>query len=171
MAQCTAMKILSLVIITLLLPLTALAEEVTGPATVIDGRTIEIQGQQIRLFGLDVPDRDQPCYTPKEQIPNRCGLTATEKFKRMVREQTLRCEGDQRDEEGRLIAICYSALIEVNEQMVLLGLAMVDPAQGDRYQRMEVVAKKLKDGLWRNQFIPPWEWRKGRHLPNYDLPE
>ncbi len=165
------MKILSFVIITLLLPLTAWAEELTGPATVIDGRTLEIQGQQVRLFGLDVPDRDQPCYSPKERIPNRCGVTAVEKIKRMVREQTLRCEGDQRDEEGRLIAICYSDRVEVNEQMVLLGLAISDPAQGKRYQRMENIAKRLNDGLWRNRFIMPWEWRKGRHLPNYDQPE
>ena len=39
----------------LLIPATALAD-ITGPARVIDGDTIEVQGERIRLHGIDAPE-------------------------------------------------------------------------------------------------------------------
>ncbi len=43
-----------------LLPALALAE-IAGPATVVDGDTIEINGERIRLHGIDAPESDQLC--------------------------------------------------------------------------------------------------------------
>jgi len=164
------MKRIAILASLLLLPLCAFAEEITGEHKLIDNKTIEINGQQIRFWGLDAADLDQICYTKgKKQRPYRCGATSFEKIGKMLQNQILTCKGDERDEEGRLLAICYSYVgrieIEINEQMVLNGWAVSDPSQGPRYKRFENIAKRLRDGLWRGVFVMPWEWRAGNHEP------
>ena len=155
-----------IIILALLSPLTVFAEtEISGKPKLIDGRTLDFDGQQVRLWGLDAPDMDQSCFSPKKHFPYPCGASAFEKIGKMLRDQVLVCKGDEHDEEGRLIAICYSGRIEVNEQQVLSGWAVADTRQSDRYMRMQNTAKQFRDGLWRMVFVMPWEWRAGNHEP------
>ncbi len=51
---------LRLVLHLMLLPAVAVAD-VTGPACVIDGDTIEVAGELIRLHGIDAPESGQRC--------------------------------------------------------------------------------------------------------------
>ncbi len=44
-----------LVVLLLLVPTATLAD-ITGPARTIDGDTIEVQGQRVRLHGIDAPE-------------------------------------------------------------------------------------------------------------------
>ena len=45
----------------LIVAASALAEDVTGPARVIDGDTIEVGGRRIHLFGIDAPELRRTC--------------------------------------------------------------------------------------------------------------
>jgi endonuclease YncB( thermonuclease family) len=54
------LAVLSSLAMLLLAPAASAADQV-GQASIIDGDTIEIHGQHIRLFGIDAPDHGQLC--------------------------------------------------------------------------------------------------------------
>ena len=68
---------LRLVVLSALLALGSPAfAEITGTPRVIDGDTIEVAGQRIRLQGIDAPERGQTCDWPDKTIP--CGDIAAD---------------------------------------------------------------------------------------------
>ena len=142
-----------------LLPMSVALADTTGPARVVDGDTIWIGDTKIRLHGIDAPEMKQTCRTSKgkEQM---CGVLAKQALERLVRGQDVICKGDKRDRYKRLIAVCYVGPFDINEQMVAEGWAMAYRKYSTDYVRAETFAKSRREGLWRGEFEPPWEWRK-----------
>ncbi|HIM69975.1 MAG TPA: thermonuclease family protein [Gammaproteobacteria bacterium] len=152
--------VLTLTLIFLTLPSPAHAD-VTGKPRVVDGDTIHIGKTKIRLHGIDAPEMKQTCRTSKgkEQM---CGQLAKQALERLVKGQEVTCEGDKRDRYKRLIAVCYVGPLNINKQMVVDGWAMAYRKYSMDYVRAETFAKSRREGLWRGEFVPPWEWRQNR---------
>ena len=152
--------VLTLTLIFLTLPSPAHAD-VTGKPRIVDGDTIHIGKRKIRLHGIDAPEMKQTCRTSKgkEQM---CGILAKQALERLVKGQDVTCKGDKRDRYKRLIAVCYIGPFNINKQMVVDGWAMAYRKYSKDYVKAETFAKSRREGLWRGEFEPPWEWRKNR---------
>ena len=78
---------------------------IEGPARIVDGDTIDISGQRIRLNGIDAPESRQTCIMDNQLW--RCGEAATEALRRLIGNSPVRCEDQGSDRYGRMIGQCY----------------------------------------------------------------
>lgn len=153
---------LRLALLLALFPTIALAD-VTGPARVIDGNTLEIVGQRVHLHGIDAPEADQQCQN-KRGKPYDCGINAARALRLLIADEEVHCKGWHRDRHGNFMAVCTIGRTDLNKQMVLQGWALADRRQSDDYFRAEKAARRIPEVLWKGRFVRPWEWRKGKRL-------
>ena len=130
-----------------------------GQVRIVDGDTIHINGEKIRLDGIDAPETDQICTF--ENIDYFCGRESTLHLKMIVEKGTLKCEGASKDRYGRTIGTCFIDGENVNSLLVKSGWALAYRQYSKKYVEQEAYAKRNNLGMWRGNFIAPWDWRKG----------
>ena len=136
----------------------ARANDLQGRASVIDGDTIEIHGQRIRLFGLDAVESRQRCT--RDGQPWNCGKDSAFALDTRIGMATIDCRGDQHDRYGRIIAVCFKGAEDLNRWMVEQGWAVAYRHYSLDYTDVEDQAKATRRGWWSSEFEMPWEWRK-----------
>jgi endonuclease YncB( thermonuclease family) len=147
-----------------LLAAPALAEPsaIEGPAQVIDGDTIAVEGTapRIRLAYIDAPESTQPCYDADNKR-YLCGSRAAEALAEIIgRNGRVSCTAKDRDRYGRIVAACFVGTVDINREMVRRGWAVEYKKYSDgRYARDEAEAKAAKRGLWVGRFDEPATWR------------
>ncbi|MEO1920820.1 MAG: thermonuclease family protein [Sphingomonadaceae bacterium] len=137
----------------LLFPAPALAQPVSGEAAVIDGDTLAIGSEKIRLFGIDAPELDQTCSLDGRAWA--CGEEAAAQLRGITAGQIVNCEGIERDQHGRLVAVCSAAGYDLGATMVEYGWAVAFRRYSTDYVAHEHRAKAAKAGIWRSDFILP----------------
>jgi endonuclease YncB( thermonuclease family) len=133
------------------------AADVVGRASVIDGDTIEISGQRIRLFGIDAPESSQLCTMSDKQY--RCGQQSALALADKIGERTVRCVERGVDRYHRTVAVCYVGNEDLDGWLVTEGWALAFRKYSLDYVSAEDEARTAKRGIWRGEFEPPWEWR------------
>lgn len=135
------------------------AAEIVGRASVIDGDTIEIRGQRIRLFGIDAPESSQLCTW--DDKPYRCGQQSALALADKIGERTVRCEERDIDRYKRIVAVCYVGSEDIGNWLVKQGWALAFRKYSIDYVSAEDEARVARRGVWRGDFEMPWEWRQG----------
>lgn len=135
-----------------------LAAAIIGVASVIDGDTLEIHGERIRLWGVDAPERSQTCEVAGS--PWRCGSDAANVLDARIARRTVTCEVVDRDRYDRTVARCAVGGESINAWLVSSGLAVENP----RYSRGAYTAEQRdaqasSRGVWKSRFEMPWDWR------------
>ena len=136
--------------------------DISGTALIVDGDTIAISGNKIRLSGIDTPERKQTCR--KAGVTWKCGYEATETLREWTYTKEVRCIGDENDRYGRLIADCFVDGYNLNARLVYEGWALAYRRYSKKYVPEEDEAKAAKRGLWAGEFVAPWDWRRGERL-------
>jgi endonuclease YncB( thermonuclease family) len=129
-----------------------------GKVSFIDGDTFKIQGRRIRLFGMDAPETRQVCVVNKREY--MCGRNAALALAGHIGQQTVICDARDLDRYGRIVAVCTVGGEDIGAWMVLSGWALAFRRYSVDYVDEENTAHKNHVGMWRGNFIPPWEWRK-----------
>jgi endonuclease YncB( thermonuclease family) len=152
-----AMLVLSSLALLWLSPV-ASAADLIGQASIIDGDTIEIHGQCIRLFGIDAPEHDQLCEANSAQY--RYGQQASVALSDRIARQTVDCVPHEVDQYGRVVAVCSAGGEDLNGWMVSQGWALAYRHYSTVYVPIEDKAHLAGVGIWRGAFQAPWDWRR-----------
>jgi endonuclease YncB( thermonuclease family) len=137
--------------------------EIAGQARIIDGDTLDIADERIRLIGIDAPEDGQVCLDGAREWP--CGDDATAALEALTEGAPIRCEVYGRDHFQRALAVCYADDVGLNSAMVRRGAALAwypegTAVPGPSYDAEQSEAESARAGMWRGEFTPPSEWRR-----------
>lgn len=144
------------------LPGVATADDVVGKAQAVDGDTLQLAGKRIHLYGIDAPEEGQNCLATGKLW--NCGLEATFALAAEVGNHWITCKVMETIAQDQVKAVCHAGLYDLGTIMVSRGWALARHDVSKKYADEETWAKEDRRGLWRGEFIPPWDWRAGRRL-------
>lgn len=127
--------------------------DISGQVRVVDGDSLALGKQRLRLKGIDAPELKQRCH--KDGYEYGCGLVAASFLAELIGRQIVDCKGEGIDRYGRDLVRCRAGSVDLNAAMVRSGHAI---AYGD-YELAEAEARSARAGLWAGDFQRPNEWR------------
>lgn len=136
---------------------------IQGIATAVDGDTIRIKNikERIRLILIDAPEKNQKCFD-KNSKKYDCGIVSTDFLSFLINGKEVECKYQKKDIYNRYLAVCYIDEIEINEEMLKNGMAIIyDYANTNNYYKeIEYNAQINKVGIWQGEFELPKNFRK-----------
>jgi endonuclease YncB( thermonuclease family) len=151
------LKMHALAVLAAMVSVPVQANILTGPATVIDGDTIDMTGTRIRIVGIDAPESAQSCTRDGQAWA--CGTEATATLREIIASAPITCTALGTDIYGRTLATCETAVFDVGREMVRRGMALASADAPSGYDEATAIARQLKYGIWVGEFQQPAEWR------------
>ena len=118
---------------------------IEGKAIIIDGDTIHICKNKIRLHGIDAPEIKQTCKI-EDKIWN-CGIESSLALKKLILDNNIICVVTDIDRYKRYIAECFINNQNINELMVRNGWAIAYRYYSLDFIYEEEIAKNNKAGI------------------------
>ncbi|HWK33445.1 MAG TPA: thermonuclease family protein [Hyphomicrobium sp.] len=137
------------------------AGALVGAARIIDGDTLDVAGERVRLEGIDAPEMTQTCGRNSSGAW-KCGVAAAGRLAELVRGHTVTCENRGHDKYGRMLGICFVKGRDINAEMVREGLAWAFVRYSQTYVHEEAQARAARAGIWQGEAAPAWEYREHR---------
>lgn len=141
-----------------------------GSAKIIDGDTLYVDNEKVRLMCIDTPEDFkyrtkifQKCL--KKNI--NCGKLATDYLKSIVGDNIVKCNIYKKDIYGRYLGECFIDKMSINQALVEQGYAWYynGGKECKNYKPLFEKAKKEGYGLFNEEiggFKEPKLWRKTR---------
>ena len=133
---------------------------ITGRAHVTDGGGMRVAGQEVRLAGLDPPERDRKAEHPDGHRSGH-GRRVKGALIRAIGGKHVQVSVEGVDGSGRLVGTVTCEGRDIGEWLVLEGHAVV--AHDGRYGHVQREAREAKRGMWahsRNFDPGPHRYRK-----------
>lgn len=133
----------------------------TGIVTVIDGDTIRMNDQDIRLWGMDAPEEGRTCTRPDGTTVN-VSQTAKAALVSLIGGRPVRCEYRNTDTRyNRPVDVCSVAGTDLGGAMVEQGHARDWPRySGGFYAGHEQRARAVGSGVWAMSCTNLWSGRR-----------
>jgi endonuclease YncB( thermonuclease family) len=97
-----------------------LEQHISGLPRAVDGDSLIIGEEHIRLYAIDAPEIGQPCKAGGD-----CGVKAKEFLGTLIHGRVVKCTRRADDDRnGRMIAQCTADGIDIGREMVRTGHAM-----------------------------------------------
>lgn len=132
--------------------------ELRGAGRPVDGDSLFVGRDEVRLKGIDAPEGRQTCTRDGRDWD--CGNAARDALRRLIGNDVVVCRSVERDKHGRVLGYCTAGGRNLNAGMVASGMAV---AYGG-YNREEAEARAQKRGLWGSDFKSPRDWRHERGI-------
>lgn len=144
-----------------------LPERWSGRARVIDGDTIAISGERIRIAAIDACERDQTGLRAGRFWP--CGRVARDRLMAKIGGRPVSCAIIDRDRFGRLVGQCFAGSLDLGLAMVRAGAAetmfsYLPDGHGiglRDYELAEWRARQSRLGIWSAEIETPQRHRSG----------
>ncbi|MBD9529944.1 thermonuclease family protein [Paracoccus sp. PAR01] len=130
----------------------------TGKAVVVDGDTVKLGKDTIRIHGIDAPEQSQSCARAGGGSW-ACGKAATAFMAKLVKGREIACRPVERDRYDRIVAKCFVSGRDLGRETVGAGLAWAFTRYADDYVDAETSAKSRRLGIWQAQSEPALTFR------------